>query len=84
MSAGYLGGDVGTEHSMVVAENALHAVRRVMYSSTISATECVDCGDTIPEARRKAMPGVYQCIQCRSLFEKFTPKQKIKMLDRIL
>lgn len=82
--SGYLGGDSVTEHSLVIAENALHAVRQYMYHSTISATECSDCGDIIPEARRKAMPGAYQCIACRSLFEKCAPKQKIKMLDRIL
>lgn len=82
--SGYVGGDAVTEHSLVIAENALHAVRRDMYSTTDSATECRDCGDTIPEARRKAMPGAYQCIKCRSLFEQYHTRVKIKMLDRIL
>lgn len=82
--SGYVGGDAVTEHSLVIAENALHAVRQCMYTTTDSAVDCEDCGNTIPEARRKAMPGVYQCVACRSLFEKYAPKQKIKMLDRIL
>ena len=30
----------------------------------------VECGDTIPDARRKAMPGVHLCVECQSEFEK--------------
>ncbi|WP_251282641.1 DksA/TraR family C4-type zinc finger protein, partial [Enterobacter hormaechei] len=30
-----------------------------------SLTECEECGDPIPEARRKAIPGVRQCIACQ-------------------
>lgn len=83
--SGYIGDpDAEATHALILAENALHAVRQSMYHSTASATECEDCGGIIPEARRKAMPGVYQCVACRSMFEKCAPKQKIKMLDRIL
>jgi phage/conjugal plasmid C-4 type zinc finger TraR family protein len=28
-------------------------------------THCEDCGSPIPEARRKAMPGVRLCIACQ-------------------
>jgi phage/conjugal plasmid C-4 type zinc finger TraR family protein len=27
---------------------------------------CRDCGDEIPEARRKAMPGARTCVACQS------------------
>jgi phage/conjugal plasmid C-4 type zinc finger TraR family protein len=27
---------------------------------------CVECGDTIPGARRKALPGARTCIACQS------------------
>jgi len=27
---------------------------------------CVECGDAIPEGRRKALPGVTTCIACQS------------------
>ncbi len=27
---------------------------------------CVECGDDIPEARRKALPGVTRCVTCQS------------------
>lgn len=31
----------------------------------ISRKDCIECGETIPEARRKAIPGVRLCIQCQ-------------------
>ncbi|HEX8234061.1 MAG TPA: DksA/TraR family C4-type zinc finger protein [Caulobacteraceae bacterium] len=27
---------------------------------------CVECGDEIPEARRRALPGVHTCVHCQS------------------
>jgi len=31
-----------------------------------SETHCVECDEEIPEARRRAMPGVRTCIACQS------------------
>ena len=31
-----------------------------------SLQHCADCGQTIPEARRDAMPGVRLCVTCQS------------------
>lgn len=31
-----------------------------------SLTHCDDCGEPIPEARRKAAPGCTRCIDCQS------------------
>lgn len=31
-----------------------------------SALECMECGEEIPEARRRALPGVRFCIDCQS------------------
>lgn len=28
--------------------------------------ECVECGEPIPEARRKALPGAHTCVDCQS------------------
>jgi phage/conjugal plasmid C-4 type zinc finger TraR family protein len=28
--------------------------------------ECVECGDEIPEPRRKALPGATTCVHCQS------------------
>jgi phage/conjugal plasmid C-4 type zinc finger TraR family protein len=30
-------------------------------------THCVECGEEIPEARRRVFPGVQTCIGCQSL-----------------
>jgi phage/conjugal plasmid C-4 type zinc finger TraR family protein len=29
-------------------------------------THCVECGDEIPEARRRALPGACTCVRCQS------------------
>lgn len=31
-----------------------------------SLTHCEECGEPIPEARRKALPGVHLCIACQT------------------
>ena len=38
----------------------------------LSAKWCVesDCGERIPDARRKALPGVQRCVTCQELEEK--------------
>ena len=35
-----------------------------------SATHCTECEEPIPEARRRAIPGVRLCVACQSEFEK--------------
>lgn len=35
-----------------------------------SSTHCEECGDAIPEDRRKAIPGVRLCVNCQSELEK--------------
>jgi phage/conjugal plasmid C-4 type zinc finger TraR family protein len=30
------------------------------------ATHCVECGDEIPEARRRALPSARTCVPCQS------------------
>ena len=27
---------------------------------------CIECGDEIPEARRRALPSAHTCVQCQS------------------
>jgi len=36
----------------------------------VSSTHCEECEAAIPEARRKAMPGVRYCVRCQSELEK--------------
>ncbi|CAM3622548.1 DksA/TraR family C4-type zinc finger protein [Parendozoicomonas haliclonae] len=34
-----------------------------------SAEFCVDCDEPIPEARRRALPGVQRCLKCQSALD---------------
>ena len=43
---------------------------RSRLSSGESATHCEECGTPIPEARRKAIPGVRLCVSCQAELEK--------------
>ena len=31
--------------------------------------ECIDCGEIIPKARRKAVPGCERCVACQEIHE---------------
>lgn len=35
-----------------------------------SLLECEECGEDIPEARRRALPGVRLCVSCQAELEK--------------
>jgi phage/conjugal plasmid C-4 type zinc finger TraR family protein len=35
-----------------------------------SLRECEECDSAIPEARRKAVPGVRLCVNCQSAYDK--------------
>lgn len=45
-----------------------------------SLKECEECGEPIPEARRKALAGVRKCIRCQE--EADTASQSASMLNR--
>ncbi len=42
----------------------LKALKRPLVGESL--TECAECGEPIPEARRLALPGVKLCIDCQS------------------
>lgn len=39
---------------------------RSRLSAGASLEECEDCGEPIPEARRRAVPGVRRCVDCQA------------------
>jgi phage/conjugal plasmid C-4 type zinc finger TraR family protein len=43
-------------------ELAIAAARGI--PATVQREYCADCGDEIPQARRKAVPGVTRCLSC--------------------
>jgi phage/conjugal plasmid C-4 type zinc finger TraR family protein len=36
-------------------------------------THCVECGEEIPEGRRRALPGARTCVECQSSRDARTP-----------
>ena len=42
----------------------LRAARRAPVGESL--TECAECGEAIPEARRAALPGVKLCVACQA------------------
>ena len=40
-----------------------------------SLTHCEECGETIPEARRQAVPGVRLCVPCQESLDQIQSEQ---------
>lgn len=57
-------------------EDALANVRARMPAGA-SRVHCEECGEKIPEARRKAVPGVRLCIACQEEADKHRPGQSL-------
>ena len=58
-------------HSLHIHMNAIGDVQRKLakQAEKPSAKECVECGDAIPEARQRAIPGVQYCVYCQEFNE---------------
>ena len=39
---------------------------RARMPSGEGAAECIECGEAIPEARRRALPGARTCVHCQA------------------
>jgi phage/conjugal plasmid C-4 type zinc finger TraR family protein len=63
--SGYGGADDEAERAMIRVEEGIAIAKSLLPSGPGSVT-CLDCGNTIPEARRKALPGVVRCVECQS------------------
>lgn len=83
--SGYIGsaGDAAQEIAMDTVDNGIQAAREALRSSygTASLTHCMECGDEIPEGRRKAVPGVRYCVHCQ---DDHMVKTNFKMLTKML
>lgn len=64
-------GDIAQEkyERFLEARIAEHRHRTVEAGLKPAPTECIDCGEVIPEKRRKAVPGCVRCIECQKAFE---------------
>lgn len=59
-------------HSLHIHMNAIGDVQKKLakQAEKPSATECEECGDEIPEARQRAIPGVQLCVYCQERSER--------------
>ena len=56
--------DICDQADDVIEETRNRALAHIPRYTGISATECVGCGELIPEGRRVAIPGVTRCTPC--------------------
>lgn len=40
------------------------------YKNTTNTTDCIECEEPIPRARKNALPHVTRCIECQELMER--------------
>ena len=56
--------DICDDAQEVIEEALNRSLSQIPRYTGISATECVECGEGIPEGRRVAIPGVTLCTSC--------------------
>lgn len=68
----------GAEHEQMDAtvNDALERVRNAIPKGE-SAEYCDECGETIAQARRIAVPGVQHCIGCQTKLEQVTKASEL-------
>lgn len=54
-----------------IADSVSHARARLPKGESL--THCAECGEQIPEKRRKAVPGVKLCVPCQSARDETAP-----------
>ena len=54
-----------------IDDTVADAVKRARASipAGMAAKYCEECGEDIPEARRKALPGVTTCVECQAVLD---------------
>lgn len=64
--------EMGQLQAIHLNMNAVAEVQRqlALQAAQESLTECEDCGDEIPEARRLAIKGCRLCIHCKEVRER--------------
>ncbi|WGI24983.1 DksA/TraR family C4-type zinc finger protein [Halomonas alkaliantarctica] len=69
MAGGWAKDGAEQEQMESTLEDAVQRARSQLPSGE-SLEFCEECGDPIPEARRKAIPGVRLCVACQSELDK--------------
>lgn len=61
--------DEAQELTQSMVDRQVERIRASFTSPALSSTECEGCGNTIPEARRRIIPGVRLCVDCQTIDE---------------
>ncbi|QTF08836.1 DksA/TraR family C4-type zinc finger protein [Brenneria izadpanahii] len=69
MASGWSNDGAVQDQIDATVDDAIAHARRQLNNGE-SAHYCDECGVQIPEARRKALPGVRYCIECQEQFDK--------------
>jgi len=56
--------DICDDAQEVIEEALNRSLSQIHRYTGVSATECIECGEEIPEGRRVAIPGVQLCTPC--------------------
>jgi len=64
MAGGWTGDGAVQDQIAHSIEDEISRVRSLLPTGE-SLSECEDCGEPIPPARRKALPGVRLCVACQ-------------------
>jgi phage/conjugal plasmid C-4 type zinc finger TraR family protein len=65
MAVGWAQDGAVQEQIEATVESEIARVRSRL-AKTDGLTECEECGEEIPVARRRAVPGVRRCVQCQA------------------
>ncbi len=68
MASGWAGDGAVNEQIESTVNDAIERVRNQLPTGD-SAEFCEECDAAIPEARRKAVPGVRHCVTCQSALD---------------
>ena len=68
MAGGWTGDGAVNDQIAHSVDDEVSRVRSLLPTGE-SLSECEECGEAIPEARRKALPGVRLCISCQEEHE---------------
>lgn len=69
MATGWAGDDAVQEQIDATVEDAIKRARSKLPSGP-GLERCEECDAPIPEARRKAVPGVRLCVQCQEALDR--------------
>ncbi|HBZ58363.1 MAG TPA: DksA/TraR family C4-type zinc finger protein [Sutterella sp.] len=69
MAVGWAGDDAVNDQIADSLNDEIARARRGLYSGP-GTLYCEECGEPIPEGRRKALPGVRLCIACQEKRDK--------------